>query len=165
MKLRSTAPFGHGSVSALTEPRPQGAVDARTSQAGSALVEFAGSLILLAVMFAGIFEIGYSFYTYGTLVTAVRAGARYAALQPRGTSMDPSVAKAVRNLVVYGDPAPGDATKPLVPGLSTEHVELISGPDASTVSLRGFEVDALFMKVKLDGRPTVSFPVTNGAAQ
>ena len=135
------------------------------SQAGSALMEFAGSLILLAVMFSGIFEIGYSFYTYGTLVTAVRAGARYAALQPRGAIIDLSVAKAVRNLVVYGDPAPAGSTKPLVPGLTPEHVELITGPDASTVSLRGFELDALFMKVKLDGRPTVTFPVTAGGSQ
>ena len=76
-----------------------------------------------------------------------------------------SVAKAVRNLVVYGDPAPADRTKPVVPGLTTDHVELINSPDASTVSLRGFEVDALFMKVKLDGRPTVTFPVTSGGAQ
>jgi TadE-like protein len=131
---------------------------------GNSLIEFAGSLILLTVMFAGIFEIGYSFYTYGTLVTAVRAGARYAALQPRGADA-PAVANAVRNLVVYGDPAPLDKTKPLVPGLSTDHVELINSPDASTVSLRGFEVDALFMKFKLDGRPTVTFPVTTGASQ
>jgi hypothetical protein len=134
---------------------------------GSALIEFAGSLILLAVMFAGIFEIGYSFYAYGTLETAVRAGARYAALQPRGAGavVAPATANAVRNLVVYGDPAPADRTKPVVPGLTTEHVELISGPDASTVSLRGFEVDALFMKVKLDGRPTVTFPVTTRGSE
>ncbi len=138
----------------MTKPR---------SQSGSALVEFAGSLILLAAMFAGIFEIGYSFYTYGELVTAVRAGARYAALQPRGAGVDPMVAKAVRNLVVYGDPAPSDGAKPVVPGLTTDRVELVNSPDASTVSLRGFEVDALFMKVKLDGRPTVTFPVTAGA--
>ena len=146
----------------------RGSVCARGT-AGSALIEFAGSLILLAVMFAGIFEIGYSFYTYGTLVTAVRAGARYAALQPRGAGGDPAVAPAiadaVRNLVVYGDPAPTDRTKPVVPGLTTDHVELISSQDASTVSLHGFEVDALFMKVKLDGRPTVTFPVTAGGPQ
>lgn len=127
---------------------------------GSAMIEFAGSLILLSVMFAGIFEIGYSFYTYGQLVTAVRAGARYAALQPRGAAADPAVAKAVRNLVVYGDPAPANRDKPVVPGLSTDSVELINSPDASTVSLRGFDLDALFMKVKLDGRPTVTFPVS-----
>jgi Flp pilus assembly protein TadG len=130
---------------------------------GSALIEFAGSLILLALMFAGIFEIGYSFYTYGALVEAVRAGARYAAMQPRGTGVDPAIAKAVRNLVVYGDPAPAESAKPLVPGLSTDRVELISGPDSSTVSLRDFQVDALFMKVKLDGRPTVTFPLTGSS--
>jgi hypothetical protein len=169
--LRATAPFGHGSVStvqqnhSVTEPRPQGAVNAHGSETGSALIEFAGSLILLAVMFAGIFEIGYSFYTYGELVSAVRAGARYAALQPRGTGADQNVAKAVRNLVVYGDPAPVDRTRPVVPGLTPDRVELVNGPDASTVSLRGFELDALFMKVKLDGRPTVTFPVMAGVAQ
>jgi hypothetical protein len=132
---------------------------------GSALIEFAGSLTLLALMFGGIFEIGYTFYTYATLVTAVRAGARYASLQPRGAGGDPGVAAAVRNLVVYGDPAPADRTKPVVAGLTTERVELINGTDASTVSLRGFELDALFMKVKLDGRPTVTFPVTSGGAK
>ena len=139
------------------------AIRPQRSEAGSALIEFAGSLILLSVMFAGIFEIGYSFYTYGELVSAVRAGARYAALQPRGAGADPIVAKAVRNLVVYGDPAPGDGLKPLVPGLITDHVELVNGADSSTVSLHGFQLDALFMKVKLDGRPTVTFPVTRGA--
>jgi len=134
-------------------------------QRGSAMIEFAGSLILLSVMFAGIFEMGYSFYTYAELVAAVRAGARFAALQPRAEASDPAVAKAVRNLVVYGDPAPPDRMKPLVPGLTTESVELINSPDASTVLLHGFELDALFMKVKLDGRPTVTFPVSAGGAQ
>jgi hypothetical protein len=137
----------------------------RRGEAGSALIEFAGSLILLAVMFSGIFEIGYSFYSYAELVTAVRAGARYAALQPRESAANPSVVKAVRNLVVYGDPAPPERATPLVPGLTTEHVELVNSPDASTVSLRGFALDALFMKVNLDGRPTVTFPVTAGTAQ
>jgi hypothetical protein len=135
----------------------------RHTEAGSALIEFAGSLILLSVMFAGIFELGYSFYAYGELVGAVSAGARYAALQPRGAGADPIVATAVRNLVVYGDPAPADRIKPLVPGLKTDDVEVVNSPDSSTVSLHGFQLDALFMKVKLDGRPTVTFPMTRGA--
>lgn len=138
----------------------------RDAQRGNALMEFAGSLALLAVMFAGIFEIGYSFYTYGTLVSAVRSGARYAAMQPRGAGADPAVvAKAVRNVVVYGDPAPAERAQPVVAGLTIDHVELIDAPDGSTVSLRGFAIDALFMKVKLDGRPTVTFPAVAGAAK
>jgi hypothetical protein len=52
----------------------------------------------------------------------------------------------------------------VVPGLSTDQVELIESPDGSTVSLRGFQLDALFMKVKLDGRPTVTFPFTSGGS-
>lgn len=137
----------------------------KSGQAGNALIEFAVSLLLLTVMFAGIFEIGYSFYAYGMLANAVRAGARYAALQPRGSGADPEVAKAVRNLVVYGDPAPDGRVQPIVAGLSPEHVELINDPASSTVSLRGFELDALFMKFKMDGRPTVTFPVTSARGE
>jgi Flp pilus assembly protein TadG len=134
-------------------------------QAGSALIEFAISLMLLAAVFVGVFQIGYAFLSYGTLVSAVRAGARYSSLQQRGAAADPEVAKAVRNLVVYGDPAPADHAKPVVQGLTTENVEIVNGPGTSTVSLRGFEVDALFAKLKLDGRPTVTFPVGNGGSQ
>jgi len=137
----------------------------RRSRAGNALIEFAGSLILLTLVFVGVFQIGYAFFTYGTLVGAVRAGARYSSLQPRGPAADPEIAKAVRNLVVYGDPAPDEHAKPLVQGLTTENVEIVNGPGTSTISLRGFEVDALFTKLKLDGRPTVTFPLTSGGSQ
>ena len=134
------------------------------NQRGSALIEFAVSLMLLAGVFVGVFQIGYAFFTYGTLVNAVRAGARYSSLQQHGAAVDPEAAKAVRNLVVYGDPAPADNAKPVVQGLATGNVEIVNGPDTSTVSLRGFEVDALFAKLKLDGRPTVTFPLTSGAS-
>ena len=137
----------------------------RKSQMGSALIEFAASLILLSAVFAGVFQVGYAFFTYGTLVNAVRAGARYSSLQQRSAVADPNIAKAVRNLVVYGDPAPAERAKPLVQGLTADNVEIVNGPDTSTVSLRGFEVDALFAKLKLDGRPTVTFPVTTGGSQ
>jgi Flp pilus assembly protein TadG len=137
----------------------------KVNRRGSALIEFAGSLIVLALVFVGVFQIGYAFLTYGTLVNAVRAGARYSALRQRGAAADPEAAKAIRNLVVYGDPAPADRSKPVVRGLTTENVEIVNGPDTSTVSLRGFEVDALFAKLKLDGRPTVTFPVTTGGSQ
>ena len=137
----------------------------RVPSAGSALIEFAGSLILLTAVFVGVFEIGYAFFSYGTLVNAVRAGARYSSLQQHGATPDPAVVKAVRNLVVYGDPAPAEHAKPIVSGLSTENVEIVNGPGTSTVSLRGFEVDALFAKLRLDGRPTVTFPLASGGAE
>ncbi|HTW67251.1 MAG TPA: TadE family protein [Bryobacteraceae bacterium] len=131
----------------------------RWSRRGSALIEFAGSLIVLTATFVGLFEIGYAFFTYGTLVTAVRAGARYSASRQHGAVADPEVANAVRNLVVYGDPAPAANARPLAQGLTPANVEIVEGPDTSTVSLRGFAIDALFTKVNLDGCPTVTFPL------
>jgi hypothetical protein len=136
----------------------------RKTQAGSALIEFAGSLILLATLLTGIFRIGYMFYTYENLVNAVRAGVRYASLRSSGwNAADPDLARSVRNLVVYGDPQPTAKAKPMTPGLRPENVELVLRPASATVSVRGFEIDSLFAKVRLDGRPTVTFPLTGAA--
>jgi len=133
---------------------------------GTALIEFAGSLIILSTMFAGIFQAGYTFYTYNTLVNAVRSGARYASRQPVGSSAtNPEFVKSVQNLVVYGEPAPAAGAKPIVAGLTPASVEIIFGPATTTVTVRGFEIDALFSKIKLDGRPTVTFPLTSGVPQ
>ncbi len=138
----------------------------RNARTGAALIEFAAALILLSAMFAGIFQVGYTFFTYNTLVNSVRAGARYASLRPPGASTaDPEFAKAVQNLVAYGEPTPAPGAKPLVSGLTAGNVELILGPATTTVAVRNFEIDAMFSKVKLDGRPTVTFPLTAGAAK
>jgi len=132
---------------------------------GTALIEFAGSLILISTMFAGIFQAGHTFYTYNALVNAVRSGARYASRQPAGSSAaNQEFVKAVQNLVVYGEPAPAADTKPIVSGLTPAGVEIVFGPATTTVSVRGFEIDGLFSKIRLDGRPTVTFP-TSGVAQ
>lgn len=137
----------------------------RHSRRGSALIEFAGSLIVLTTVFVGLFEIGYAFLSYGTLVTAVRAGARYSAMRNYGARPDPEAANAVRNLVVFGDPAPAANAKPVVQGLTTENVEIVNSPGTSTVSVHGFAIDALFTKVNLDGRPTVTFPIVRGGSK
>jgi Flp pilus assembly protein TadG len=130
-------------------------------RAGSALIEFAGSLIVVSAMFTGIFQFSYAISTYHALVNAVRAGARYASLQPQPSSnANAEFTKAVQNVVVYGDPAPPANAKPVALGLTPDNVELILQPGTATVSVRGFEVDSIFSKIKLDGRPTVTFPLT-----
>lgn len=83
----------------------------KTRRRGSALIEFAGSLLLLGTVFAGVFQIGYTFFAYNTLVNAVRAGARYASLQTGRADLT-----RVQNLVVYGDLVPSRDAKPVVPG-------------------------------------------------
>jgi hypothetical protein len=55
--------------------------------------------------------------------------------------------------------------KPVVRGLAPDNVELILGTSSATVSVRGFEIDGIFTKVALAGRPTVTFPFTAGAAK
>lgn len=138
----------------------------KTRSRGSALIEFAGALILLSGMFTGIFQVGYTFFTYSSLVNAVRAGARYASLHPPNAgTVDPEFAKSVANVVVYGEPQPAEGAKTLIRGLRPDNVELVLGTSAATVSVRDFEVDALFMKVKLVGRPTVTFPFTSGGSK
>jgi len=134
--------------------------------AGTALIEFAAALILLSGMFTGIFQVGYTLFTYTTLVNAVRAGARYASLQaPNSNVADPEFAKSVVSMVVYGDPRPSPSAKPVVRGLTPDNIQLTLGQSAATVSVRGFQIDALFTKLALAGRPTVTFPFTAGASK
>jgi len=138
----------------------------KNGRRGSALIEFAGSLLLLGTVFAGVFQIGYTFFAYNTLVNAVRAGARYASLQTgRASSGNADLAKAVQNLVVYGDLVPDAGAKSIVPGLATSNVDLTFGPATATVSVRGFKLDSVFSQVNLDGRPAVTFPLATGAAK
>ena len=133
---------------------------------GTALLEFAGSLLVVSAAFSGMFQLGYSAYSYNRLVSAVRDGARYASLQPYGSaSVDPEFSRTVKRLVVYSDPKPGAAAKPVVPGLTEQNVELIVGDRTMTVTIRNFQIDGLFSKLSVDGRPTVTFPCTNGAGK
>jgi hypothetical protein len=135
-------------------------------RAGSVLIEFAASLILVGALFTGIFQFSYTLSTYHALVNAVRSGARYASLQvqpPNGPN--PELIKAVRNMVVYGDPSPPANAKSITPGLAPDNVELILEPGTATVSIRGFELAPMFSKIKLDGRPTVTFPLTGVASK
>jgi Flp pilus assembly protein TadG len=137
----------------------------KDKRTGSALIEFAGSLIVISALFTGIFQFSYALSTYHTLVNAVRAGARYASLQPQLSGPNAELTKAVRNVVVYGDPAPSQNAKPAVPGLAADNIELNLQPGTATVSVRGFELGSMFSTIKFDGRPTITFPLTQAASR
>ena len=51
-------------------------------RAGNTFVEFVLSFFLLFTVWGGIFQFGYAFFTYNSLVNAVHSGARFASLQP-----------------------------------------------------------------------------------
>ena len=90
----------------------------RKNERGVALVEFAiTGTIFLSVMF-GVIEFGRLFWTHNALRDAARRGVRYAAVRRN----DSAGIQAVKNVVVYGDPAGG--TTPIVSGLSTSNVQV-----------------------------------------
>ena len=131
---------------------------------GNAMVEFALSFGLMFPIFAGVFQFGYSFYIYNQLETAVRSAARYAASRTYDSpNSTPSSAytNAVRNLVVYGNPAGG--TMPTVPGLTAEKVQVTvnfaSGvPDNVRVNINGYTIQNFFGPMRLTGKPATTFP-------
>ncbi|MGH9874035.1 MAG: TadE/TadG family type IV pilus assembly protein [Pyrinomonadaceae bacterium] len=103
---------------------------------GSTLVEFAiGATVFLTVMF-GVMEFGRALWVHNALSDAARRGARYAVVHTAADS------DAVKNVVVYGNPAGG--TTPLVSNLTTANVNVVysgfglSGGTA-TVSISNYQ--------------------------
>jgi Flp pilus assembly protein TadG len=83
---------------------------------GATLVEFSiAAVVFLTAMFA-VIEFGRALWVHNALSDAARRGARYAVIH----SADD--ANAVKNVVVYGNPAGG--SKPMVPNLSTANVSV-----------------------------------------
>lgn len=139
---------------------------------GSIFIEFALAFAIIFTVFTGIFQFGYTFYVYNTLVTAVRDGARYAANKPYdSTTLTPSSSfqTAVQNMVVYGNPTPAGGSKPVVVGLTTANVNVtpsgglrgtLTAPTSITVSISNLTIDAVFAQYTLNNRPSATFPYT-----
>jgi len=139
----------------------------RAKQSGHAMLELAISAGVLLAFLGGTFQFGYSFYIYNQLVTAVGNGARYGAQRAYRAATPDDVekgAEAIRNMVVYGDSRPTPDAQPVVPHLRPENVvvEWVAGeagaPEAVSVKIATYKVDALFADVTLSGRPAVEFP-------
>jgi len=128
------------------------------------LIEFTLTVTTLVVLFLGAWQFGYAFYVYAELDQAVRAGARYAALRTYDSGTATPAADfliAVRNVVVYGDPAGGSS--PIVPGLTTGNVSLTvtftnAAPASVAVAVTNFQISALFSTVTLSNKPVSQFP-------
>jgi Flp pilus assembly protein TadG len=88
----------------------------RKNERGSTLVEFAiGVTVFLTAMF-GVLEFGRALWVHNALTDAARRGARYATMHS-ATDSD-----AVKNVVVYGDPAGG--SQPMINNLTTANVNV-----------------------------------------
>ena len=150
----------------------------RKGQRGNALIEFALAFTVLATLFTGVFKFGYTFYLYNSLVSGVRAGARYAAQKSYvpgsgSTAGNPipssTFVNAVKNMTVYGTAAPTGNSLPIIPGLTTANIEVVpvvdsnSVPQAITVRISRttpFTLNAVVGSTRLVGKPSVTFPYT-----
>ena len=108
----------------------------KSRERGATLVEFAIALtVFLTAMFA-VMEFGRALWVHNALTDAARRGARYAVLH---SSADMG---AVKNVVVYGDPAGGSQS--VVPNLTTANVTVTYSDFAlnkgtATVSVTGYQ--------------------------
>ena len=108
----------------------------KSCERGATLVEFAIALtVFLTAMFA-VMEFGRALWVHNALTDAARRGARYASLHSTADT------DAVKNVVVYGDPAGGGQS--VVPNLTTANVNVTYSDFAlnkgtTTVSITGYQ--------------------------
>jgi hypothetical protein len=133
---------------------------------GSQIVELALVLPVILVMLGALAEFGRYFYTYSTLTSAVRAGARHASKWQKDESWTfPETSK----MVVYGDFG-STAGGPILPGLSESNVVIqtngagVNDVDSVTVKIVGYQYTPLFDLGQLTGISTLSMSINMNAS-
>jgi len=127
------------------------------------MVEFAISFGLLMTAFAGVYQFGYTFYLYNSLESAVRDGARYASVASYDAPNATAFRTRVRNMVIYGHPAPPSLSPTVVPRILPSNVTVNPDVDAAgvprriTVQVDGYRIDTLFAKYTLNQKPRCTF--------
>jgi Flp pilus assembly protein TadG len=128
-------------------------------ESGAAAIEFALTFLLLWLLMAGTFRLGYGMYVYESLVSALAGAGRYAA-RVEFDSPDHQFIGRIQRLVVYGAPTGG--TDPVAPGLTPSHVSVTWSADEKgvprtiTVTIVNYTVNALFQSFTWSGKPYVS---------
>jgi TadE-like protein len=137
----------------------------RTHRArGSALLEAGLSLLILVPILTGVIQIGYAFRVYSRLDSALRDAARYASRRPLDGLCAERTRNEIRNIVLYGAPAPPASAAPQVAGLRPSHIQVdyeMDGqgrPSGILLRISGYEVDSLFSRFTLQGRPLAAAP-------
>jgi Flp pilus assembly protein TadG len=148
----------------------------RGSSRGNAMIEFALASLILFPIFLGTFQFGYTFYVYNLLCTQIRAGARYASMRTFNALSIQKFKDATANMVVYGNPIPGQSPTGIIPGLSINQIDVeIKAADGTTNANSSnfpvtvtvttsadapFTVDAVFKTFSFSGHPSLQFPYT-----
>ncbi len=136
----------------------------KSRRRGTAMVELTLCIPILIALLLGTWQYGYAYFLYNRTEEAVRSGVRYASARTYKEG-DPGGAfsSAVKNMVVFADPAPGDDATAVVPGLRPENVNVAVTVDAKgvpksvTVSIEGFNIGT-FVPVMLNTKPRAEIP-------
>lgn len=126
------------------------------SERGHALLEFALGFSLLWALFAGIYQFGYSFYVYNTVLTSVGNAAELGSKMTYDTGSPSTYTTALQNMVVYGSTTAGST--PIVPGLATSNVTVTVNPAGGiptdiTITINNYTIDAVFTRFTFNGKP------------
>jgi Flp pilus assembly protein TadG len=135
------------------------------SQSGNAMLEFALSWAVLSALFTGIFQYGYTMWTYNSLAISVANAAQAGGMMNYDTADTTALTTAIQNMVVYGDPAGG--TRPILPRLTTSNVSVdthsvggsgvsLAVPSHITVKIVNFNVDSVFGTQTFNNKPRVT---------
>ena len=133
---------------------------------GTQILELAIALPVMLMLLGSVAEFGRFFYTYTTLTSAVRAGARHACKWEKNASW--TVPETSR-MVVYGDFS-DTSHGPILPGLTTANVQIdANGPsvnaiDSVTVRIVGYNYVPLFDLGKLTGIQSLSLNIPMNAS-
>ncbi|HEV2198752.1 MAG TPA: hypothetical protein VGR73_02955 [Bryobacteraceae bacterium] len=138
--------------------RNRGRPAARLSERGNALLEFALGWWFIWLLFSGVYQIGYAYYVYNSLLTSVTNAAELGSKLGYDNGSPGTYTTALKNMVVYGDEAAG--TTPIVPNLTTAMVTVnvttqgsVGAPSDVTIYINGYTIDALFSKFNLTTKP------------
>jgi Flp pilus assembly protein TadG len=129
----------------------------KPSERGNALLEFALGWSVLWLIFSGLFQFGYSFYTYNVLMTAVANAAEIGSKMSYDTGTPGTFTTALQNMVLYGDTATGTST--VVPKLLAANVGVAVTLDATgiprdvTITIVNFKIDGFFQVFTINGKP------------
>jgi len=126
------------------------------SERGNALLEFALGWSILWALFAGIYQFGYTFYVYNTVLTSVANAAEMGSKMTYDTASPTTYSDALKNMVVYGSTTAG--TTPIVRGLATSNVTVtvnLAGtiPSDVTITINNYSIDAVFTTFTFNGKP------------
>jgi Flp pilus assembly protein TadG len=129
----------------------------RKAQRGNALIEFAIGWSVLWLIFAGVFQFGYSFYIYNVLQTQVANAAELGSFKQYDVSTPSNFTTTLQNMVLYSDETAG--TTPCVPGLAAANVNVNVTTDSTgtphdvTVSIQNYTISAIFASFTPTNKP------------